>query len=333
MRIPAVPRGARRIRTYAEFESYLEDFSRGIYPFLWIVGRPGLSKSESIKRATRTATVYYRKGGQLTPLQFYKDLYEHRGQPVVLDDAEHLLENKIGAKLVSALGETTPEKRLDYGSTARGLGNVPQTFFTNSPICILANRNTNEVALQSRAILLHFDPPNAEIHKAASRWFSDQEIHDWFGQHVSRLEPIDCRWYGHAERDKTATRNWRQLILDTHGIDRISTVIQDLETDPAYPTREDKARRFVELMGTERGASRASYFRIRKRLELEGKLAVEAVPPILLFRRKPSMPTPIELDAMAESAPPRPVVSIVNSPDADKLAWERSFEEDEPAIP
>ena len=333
MRLPAVPRGARLIRTYGEFESYLEDFSRGIYPFLWIVGRPGLTKTESIKAATRTATVYYRKGGQLTPLQFYKDLYEVRGQPVILDDAEHLLEHKIGAKHVSALGETTAEKQLDYGSTTKGLGKVPQTFLTTSPLCIIANKTTPEIALQSRAILLYFDPPNTEIHEAVSRWFWDQEIHDWFGQHLSRLQPLDCRWYLHADRDKTANRNWRQILLDTCGIDKISTTIQDLETDPAYPTREDKASRFVELMGTEKGASRASYFRIRKRLESEGKLTVEVVPPLRLFRRKPSVPTPIELDAMAESPPSRPVVSIVNSRDADKLPWEQTRKEDEPPIP
>jgi len=333
MRLAAAPPGARHLRTYGEFESYLTDFGHGIYPFLWIVGRPGLTKTESIKRATRTATVYYRKGGQLTPLQFYKDLFEHQGQPVILDDAEHLLEHKIGGKLVSALGETTAEKRLDYGSTTRGLGNVPQTFFTTSPLCIIANKNTADAALQSRAILLYFDPPNAEIHQAVSRWFWDQEIHDWFGQHLSRLEPLDCRWYGHADRDKTAHRNWRQLLLDTHGIDRITTTIQDLETDPAYPTREDKARRFVELMGKEKGASRASYFRIRRRLESEGKLPVEVVPSIRLFQRKPSTPTRIEVEALAESPPPRKPVSILDSPDADRLPWEKPVEEDDPPIP
>jgi len=333
MRMPAAPRGARHIRAYAELESYLCDFSSGIYPFIWIVGRPGLTKTESIKAATRTATVYYRKGGQLTPLQFYKDLYEHRGQAVILDDAEHLLESKIGAKLVSALGETTAEKRLDYGSTTRGLGNVPQTFLTTSPLCIIANKTTVESALQSRSILLYFDPPNADIHQAVSRWFWDQDIHDWFGQHVSRLPPLDCRWYLHADKDKKANRNWRKILLDTYGLDKISTTIQDIETDPAYPMREDKARRFVELMKTEKGASRASYFRIRRWLESEGKLAVEVVPPVLLFRRTPSVPTPIELDAMAESPPPRPVFSIVNSPDADRLPWERPPEEDEPPIP
>jgi len=161
----------------------------------------------------------------------------------------------------------------------------------------------------------------------------DQKIHDWFGQHLSRLEPLDCRWYLHADRDKTAHRNWRKIVLDIHGLDKISTTVQDLETDPAYPTREDKARRFIELMGDEKGASRSSYFRIRERLESKNALAVEAVPPILLFRRRPNTPTPIEMEALAESPPPRKRMSILDSPDADRLPWERPVEEDEPPIP
>ena len=138
MRTRQVPRGARHLRTYAELESYLLDFAQGLYLFLWIVGRPGTAKTESLKAALRGRTCYYRKAGQLTPMQFYKDLYHHRGQPVVLDDAEHLLENKVGAKLISSLGESTPAKLLSYASTAHALGEVPPTFYTTSPLCVIA---------------------------------------------------------------------------------------------------------------------------------------------------------------------------------------------------
>src|SRR5262245_46429198 len=106
MRVPKVPPGARHLRTYPELESYMTDFVQGHYPFLWVVGRVGLSKTEAIQTATRGRDVYYRKSGQLTPVRLYIDCYHHRGQPVILDDAEHLLENKLGAKLISALGDT-----------------------------------------------------------------------------------------------------------------------------------------------------------------------------------------------------------------------------------
>src|SRR3954464_745833 len=100
MRTRKVPRGARQLRTYAELQSYLLDFVQGLYLFLWVVGRPGTAKSESIKAALRGHAAYYHKAGQLTPAKLYINCYHHRGKPIVLDDAEHLLENKVGAKLV-----------------------------------------------------------------------------------------------------------------------------------------------------------------------------------------------------------------------------------------
>ena len=45
MRTPQIPRSASGIATYAELVSYLRDFAAGRKPFVWIVGRPGLSKS------------------------------------------------------------------------------------------------------------------------------------------------------------------------------------------------------------------------------------------------------------------------------------------------
>jgi hypothetical protein len=304
MRIRTIPIGARHLRAYLEFESYLTDFVRGLYPFLWIVGRPGAAKTESIKAAVRGQAVYYRKGGQLTPLQFYIDCYNYRGQPIILDDAEHLLKHKIGEKLISALGDTSPEKLLCYGTTSRVLGDVPQTYFTTSPLCIIANKTTGHEAIQSRAITLIVDPTNLEVHRAVAAWFWDQEIHDWFGQHLYRLPPLDSRWYFFAQLDKRAGRDWRQIILKTHALDRPSCIIQDLEGDPAHPTREDKARRFVELLGNSKGASRASYFRLRRRLEEAQGLVPETVPTILLRRTAPpGTPSLLELES---SETPRP---------------------------
>jgi hypothetical protein len=302
-----VPRSARRLRSYAEFESYLTDFVAGRYPFLWVVGRPGVAKTESIRAAIRGRAAYYRKGGQLTPLQFYLDCYAHRGQPVILDDAEHLLEDRIGGKLISALGDTTSSKQLVYATT-RSLGEVPAVYHTTSTLCIIANKGTAHEAIQSRAVTLHFEPTNLEIHRAVARWFWDQEIHDWFGQHLFRLQPIDTRWYVIADRDKRATRNWRDILLRSHALDRRACVVQDLETDRAYPTREDKARRFVEVLGTSKGASRASYFRLRRRLEENGQLTVEAVGPIRLRRsRPPGTPSQAEVDGMGMEVPaPQP---------------------------
>ena len=298
MRTRNVPRGARHLRTYAELDSYLHDFVLGLYPFLWIVGRPGTTKTESLKTALRGRPCLYRKGLQLTPLQFHLDLYRHRGEPVVLDDADPFMSHKVGKQQVSSLGDTSPTKPISYASTTRALGDVPQTFHTTSPLCVITNKGTVHEDIQSRAVILYFDPTNEEVHRAVARWYWDQEIHDWFGQHLRRLPPLDARWYVIAHQDKRSLRDWRQIVLKTHAASRASCVVQDLEQNPAYPTREDKARRFVELLGEGKGASRASYFRLRRRLEDAQQLVVEAVPPIPLRRtRPPGTPSLLELDA------------------------------------
>jgi hypothetical protein len=304
MRTKTIPPGARHLRNFEELDSYLVDFANGRYPFLWVMGRPGTQKTESTRGAMRGRAHYYRKAGQLTPLQLFIDCYHHRGQPIILDDAEHLLDNPVGAKLISALGDTTREKLLCYSTTARALGDVPPTFLTASPLCILANRPTRHEDVRSRGLTLCHDPTNAALHRAVARWYWDQQIFDWFGEHLTRLPPVDTRWYLQAYWDKLSQRDWRQIVLRTHAPARAACIIQDLEDNSAYPTREDKARRFVELLGTDKGASRASYFRLRKRLEDEERLAVTTVPRIQLrYNRPPGTPSPLELEAM-EAAPP-----------------------------
>src|SRR5262245_32828462 len=114
MKTPKVPEGARRIRTFAELESYLADFASLKEPFLWVVGRPGLSKSESIKKATGGRKVLLVAGGHLTPFSFFCLCYKWRGCAIILDDAEHFLDNPLGTKLVAALSETVPAKRMNW---------------------------------------------------------------------------------------------------------------------------------------------------------------------------------------------------------------------------
>src|SRR5262249_15416690 len=148
-----------------------------------------------IKAAIGSRKVFCQKGGQLSPLRFYMDLYHHRGQPVILDDAEHLLDDRIGVKLVSALADTSPAKVMCWTTSSRALGDVPLAYYTTSSLCIISNKITADDALLSRAVSLHFDPTNAEVHRAVGRWFWDEEIYAGFGRHVSRLQPLDARWY------------------------------------------------------------------------------------------------------------------------------------------
>jgi hypothetical protein len=295
----------RRVRSYADLEQYLRGFAEGHYNFLWLTGRPGAGKTEAVNAAL-TGNVLRFKGGQLTPLALYNSLYEHRGQPVVLDDAEHILKDEVGRRLISALADTKPEKLLTYATSSR-LRGAPAAFVTTSRLCVISNApvGSKHEFLRSRAVCLRFDPTNLEIHRSVARWFWDQEVFDWFGRHVDRLGPLDARDYVKAFQDKVSGRCWRTVILDTLGPARAEVIVQDLEADPAYPTPPDRVRRFGELVGESGSGSRASYYRVRKKLQAEGRLTFDPAPRIPLRHTRPPEPAgAAALEVLATPPPP-----------------------------
>jgi hypothetical protein len=269
-RVPEKPPGARTITTYAEFERYLRGFAKGDYKFLWVVGRPGLSKSRSIRRAVEGMEVCYLEAGQLTPIVFFEQCHLHLHKPIILDDAEDLMDHRVGYKLLCALGQTDEVKALSYHTSFAYLANknVPATFRTRSTLCVLANRWTPHPALHSRAVLLYFDPTPLEVHKYVGTWFQDQEIYDWFGNHLHLIADLDCRLYGKAVQDKRAGNDWRKALLDTHCHERVSRVVQELEVDCECKTVADRVKKFKTLTNQ----SRATYYRLKAALEEKGQL-------------------------------------------------------------
>jgi hypothetical protein len=277
-----VPRQARVLTTYRKFESYLGDFCKGRYPCLWIVGRPGISKSESIHKAMVGQDHFYQNAGHVTPLQFYKNCYLHRGKHLILDDGDALLENPIGVKLLSALTDTRSPNLMSYRSTTKVLEDTPREFLTTSSLCIISNKATADEAILSRATMLHFSPSNLEVHKQVAKWFWCQEIHDWFGQHLTDLRPMEARWYLMAAADMEAGRNWRRIVRKVHGLGELAMLIKEIEADTHYRTRTAKTERFLELAKGMRGASRASYMRFVVVLKKNGQLRNKVTDPIQL---------------------------------------------------
>lgn len=287
MKFQSKPKTIRTLTTYAELQSYVDDYRRCHYPFLWIVGRPGTSKSSLFTSAMKGTDHYYARAGQLTPLQLYLDLYEHRGQPVILDDLESLLNQPLGHKLINALGETTPEKTLSYRSTTSQLGDTPGTFQTNSRLCFISNQFPKKDDIISRALVLEFKPTNLEVHLAAAEWFWDQEIYDFFGNGLNGWRDLESRWYGRTAADKQAGRDWRRLALEGYSLDYPAGLVLQLEQDTNYPDVRSRERRFVEMMAGREGGSRASYYRLKRELKerkylentLQRRVLVQGKPP------------------------------------------------------
>ncbi|MCK4660758.1 MAG: DUF932 domain-containing protein, partial [Phycisphaerae bacterium] len=96
-----LPRKIISLTTYAQLDLYLEKFAVGEFGLLLLLGRHGIGKSESVRRALGCSSSDGTNGepvgsdvlyveGHMQPYGLYRDLWEHRDQPVVLDDVDKL---------------------------------------------------------------------------------------------------------------------------------------------------------------------------------------------------------------------------------------------------
>ena len=269
-RTAEIPDGAVKVTTYKEFERYLRGFAHGDFPFLWIVGRPGICKSKSIERALRGQDTCLIKAGQITPIVFHEECWRNLHKPIVLDDAETLADKEIGAKQISALGEHEVTKEMHYATAGTYLDkkDVPGRYTTRSRLCVIANRWTPHGALQSRAMLVHFDPSPREIHLQVGTFFIDQDVFDWIGSVLHLVKGLDVRMYNKARQMKLAKLDWKKWLLETYCHDAATHIVQEIEADTELRTRKEREDRFRERTHQ----SRATYHRIVKRLREKGQL-------------------------------------------------------------
>src|SRR2546423_94353 len=88
------PESALVVTTYSEFEAMIGAFVNRKLELLAIVAHPGLCKSQCVRRATTTLPHLLVKGRK-TALSLYMDLYEHRDEPVILDDTDDLMKQPL----------------------------------------------------------------------------------------------------------------------------------------------------------------------------------------------------------------------------------------------
>ena len=110
------PETATRLGTFAEQREVLEAFAKGSFSLLVLKGRPGITKSRHVRKAINGTGAGYIKGFH-TKLDYYELLYQYQDKPIVLDDANRLLEDKDTREMTRDLTETDTYKKLEYGST------------------------------------------------------------------------------------------------------------------------------------------------------------------------------------------------------------------------
>jgi hypothetical protein len=143
-RSAALPREIISLTTYVQLDVYLAKFSSRELGLVLLLGRHGTGKSENVKRALSVPpaaeTDDQRVGGEvlyveghMQPFGLYRQLWDSRNQPVVLDDLDRLYADPDCVRLLKPLCNTAKHKRLHWlTNLTMNNGGVPSSFTTSS---------------------------------------------------------------------------------------------------------------------------------------------------------------------------------------------------------
>lgn len=278
-RPPTLPREVISLTTYAQLDLYLAKFAAGELGLVLLLGRQGTGKSEGVKQtlglsassasasdAARASVLYIE--GHMQPFGLYRHLWDHRDQPVVLDDLDKLYADPNCVRLLKPLCNTERTKRITWlTNLTLNAPAVPTSFVTSSSVILIANEwrtvNPNVRALEDRAIILHFDPPKAEIHRRVGEWFRDAEIYRFIDGVLPLITELSMRHYCKGSQLRRAgLPDWRSNLLQMVLPDQRMACVAALQFETALQSEEARVERFV----TATGYARATYFRLKAQM-------------------------------------------------------------------
>lgn len=204
----------------------------------------------------------------MQPFGLYRQLWEFRDQLVVLDDLDRLYADQDCVRLLKPLCNTVRQKHLSWLTNVTANDrSLPSSFTTSSSVILICNEwkslNPNVRALEDRAIILHFCPDNAAVHRKVQEWFEDREVYDFLGKLLPLIPEISMRHYCKgAHLRRAGLTDWRRSLLQMVLPDARKAAVVAVQNDPALTTEEQRVAEFVSITG----ASRATYFRAKASL-------------------------------------------------------------------
>jgi len=268
------------ITTYHGLDEWVDAFmkEKGLR-LLFLVGNPGASKSHSIKAKLDDEQHRYFKCGRLTAFQLFKQLWRYRNKDIILDDVEDALKKEDRARILMNLCETDEDARTVawFGSESmlkvrkgKKCVRIPQEFKTSSRVCLVSNDwdilLTKFQALLDRGTVVFFDPPPEEIHAFVQRWFQDQEIYAFVGNHLDDIPQHSIRYYVIAQEHKRLGLDWQKALQESWRNERVEIdpekVIEMILTDARYQT--DKER--IKVFESRTGLRRRQWYYLKKKV-------------------------------------------------------------------
>lgn len=288
------PDKATIVTDYALFDRYVTAFARQRLNLLIIVGGPGLAKSRRFHTTLGTQRVC-RLSGNLTGYRLYMQLYEHRNEPVLLDDIDKLYRDPSAVNVLKSLCETSLTKQIAWHSAAAEIasGDLPETFTTRSKVAIIANDwrrlDQNVGALEDRGQLIFFAPSAIEVHRETAKWFGrhgeDPEVFYFIGENLHLIKKPSMRSYVLASEQKQAGLPWRESLLQRWLSGKAYEVAR-LFLDDSFQTEAERVMEYTRRTG---GRS-SDYYNHKNKI-----LAQECSPDIRLAIENPQGSRPREV--------------------------------------
>ncbi len=276
--LTALPVDAIPVSTYQDLDRYLRAFAQGTLQLVMLLGRHGTGKTQHVKTAigvkhsipnpqyVKSRVLYL--GGHVSAFGLYQQLWKYRNCPIVIDDLDKIYAQPDCVRILKQLCDIAPIKHVTWCSElTRRSAEIPAEFETTSTVILIANEwrslNADIHALEDRALVLHFDPSNAELHAAIRSWFPDFEVYDYIGSLLPYVPQVSIRHYLKSTSLKQAgMRDWRATVLRMLLPDGPLACVVRLQLDRSFVREQDRIDQFI----TETGKSRPTYFRLKRQL-------------------------------------------------------------------
>jgi excisionase family DNA binding protein len=225
-----IPRGFTVVKDYEEFTSYALDFADTIYHFLLVCGPPGNGKSQTFRNALGGRPHKW-IDNHASPVGVYCAAYTANDAPIVLDDVNHFLANRIALPLMKALTQTDEVRHVSWESPVAELKHqgVPREYDTRSNIVFIANwwnvHNIDMEAIQSRADLgIAFFPERHTIHEQVGRLrWCPADVYKFVERYLPSIPLYSMRTYRTAMTFKKSKRiaSWKDHCLKVWGLTQV----------------------------------------------------------------------------------------------------------------